>query len=108
MHHNLKTTLVIVFLLSMTTYVGLVLTQTNLGDLIGGKATLTGGTVAQNCQGEECIAPVIGCGDERSGYACRVACYSDEDCDDNIPQTDDICRNPGTVNSLCVNKIVKE
>ena len=107
MHHNLKMTLVIVFLLSMTTYVGLVLTQTNIGDFMRGNEGITGGSIAENCQGEECTQPVIGCGDVRSGYACRVACYSDEDCDDNIPQTEDICRNQGTENSLCVNRITR-
>lgn len=98
----------IVFLLAITTYLGLVLTQTQLGNFIGGDESLTGGSIAENCQGEECIQPVVGCGEDRSGYACRIACYADEDCDDNIVQTDDFCRNPGTENSLCVNKIKKE
>lgn len=107
MHHNLKTTLVIVFLLSVTTYLGLVLTNTSLGDFMGGNEGLTGGAIAENCQGEDCIQPVIGCEDGRSGYACRIVCNSNEECDDNIPQTEDLCRNPGTENSLCVNRIMR-
>lgn len=34
----------------------------------------------------------------------QVACYEDTDCDDRISATKDICRNPGTVYSLCINK----
>jgi len=33
-----------------------------------------------------------------------VACFEDADCNDNIAATEDICRNPGTEYSLCVNK----
>ena len=33
-----------------------------------------------------------------------VACYDDSDCDDGIAATEDICKNPGTIGSLCVNK----
>ncbi len=33
-----------------------------------------------------------------------VACSDNSDCDDRISATEDICRNPGTINSLCVNK----
>ncbi len=34
----------------------------------------------------------------------KIACYQDQDCDDKIAETQDICRNPGTEYSLCVNK----
>lgn len=107
MNYPVKTIFTIVFLLSVTTYLGLVLTQTQWSGLLSGKEGLTGGTTAENCVGEECVRPTIGCGNDRSGHACRIACYADEDCDDNIPQTDDFCRNPGTENSLCVNKVRK-
>ncbi|MBR9682936.1 hypothetical protein GOV03_00145 [Candidatus Woesearchaeota archaeon] len=33
-----------------------------------------------------------------------IACYENQDCDDRMEQTEDICRNPGTEYSLCVNK----
>ena len=33
-----------------------------------------------------------------------VACENNKDCNDWISVTEDICRNPGTINSLCVNK----
>lgn len=33
-----------------------------------------------------------------------VACFEDKDCNDRIAATQDVCRNPGTVYSLCVNK----
>lgn len=36
-----------------------------------------------------------------------VACYENRDCDDKIEGTEDICRNPGTKYSLCVNKPVE-
>ena len=36
-----------------------------------------------------------------------IACYGGSDCDDGIEKTEDICRNPGTEYSLCVNKPVK-
>lgn len=35
----------------------------------------------------------------------EIACYEDSDCDDKIEETEDICRNPGTEFSLCVNKV---
>lgn len=105
MNHTVKTIFLVVFLFSVTAYLGLVLTQTNLRDLLGGRESLTGGSIAENCQGNECPPPIVGCGEGRSGYACRIACYADEDCDDNISQTEDFCRNPGTANSLCVNRV---
>ncbi len=104
MNHTVKTTLLLVFLFSATAYLGLVLTQANLGDLLGGRESLTSAIIAENCQGDDCPLPVIGCGEERSGYACQIACYADEDCDDDIPQTEDLCRNPGTEYSICINK----
>lgn len=33
-----------------------------------------------------------------------VACYDDADCNDGIAATEDTCKNPGTIGSLCVNK----
>lgn len=42
-----------------------------------------------------------------SSVAKTVACVSSKDCDDRITATEDICRNPGTINSLCVNKPIK-
>lgn len=103
MNHTTKTLFVVTFLLSMTLFLGVVLSGGSFQDLTG-SATLTGGVTAENCQGEECNVPVTGCGDGRRGYACRIACYSDQDCDDTIVQTNDICRNPGTEYSVCVQK----
>lgn len=34
-----------------------------------------------------------------------VACYDDTDCNDRITETEDLCRNPGTAYSLCVNRV---
>ncbi|MFH1682487.1 MAG: hypothetical protein ABIA37_01700 [Candidatus Woesearchaeota archaeon] len=33
-----------------------------------------------------------------------IACYDNSDCDDKIVETEDLCRNPGTEYSLCVNR----
>ena len=33
-----------------------------------------------------------------------VVCKTNKDCNDWITATEDICRNPGTINSLCINK----
>ena len=33
-----------------------------------------------------------------------VVCYEDAGCDDKLERTEDICRNPGTEYSICVNK----
>ncbi len=33
-----------------------------------------------------------------------VICYENADCEDQDLNTEDICRNPGTEYSLCVNK----
>ena len=34
----------------------------------------------------------------------QVACYKNADCSDHIEETEDICKNPGTEYSLCVNR----
>lgn len=36
------------------------------------------------------------------------ACRNDQDCDDRITCTEDICKNPGQLNSFCANKVIKE
>ncbi len=36
-----------------------------------------------------------------------ISCFNDQHCDDNIPETEDLCRNPGTEYSLCVNKPIE-
>ncbi len=33
-----------------------------------------------------------------------ISCYNHEDCDDKIAATEDICKNPGTIGSLCINR----
>ena len=38
----------------------------------------------------------------------NVACFHDKDCNDGINATQDLCRNPGTEYSLCVNKPVEK
>ena len=35
----------------------------------------------------------------------NIACFEDVDCNDRIERTEDICRNPGTEYSLCVNLV---
>ena len=37
----------------------------------------------------------------------NVNCYDSVDCNDNQENTLDFCQNPGTENSLCVNKPIK-
>ena len=39
-----------------------------------------------------------------ASIAKHIACFDDSDCNDHISGTEDICRNPGTEYSLCVNK----
>ncbi len=51
---------------------------TMLGIAVGTEGTITGATVTEVCE-------------------------SNDDCDDGIVGTEDICRNPGTEYSLCVN-----
>ncbi len=103
MNHTTKTIFTITFLLSMTLFLGIVLSGKSF-NAFAGSAGITGNVIAENCQGEECAISVIGCGSDHSGYACRIACYSAQDCDDTIAQTSDICRNPGTEYSVCINK----
>ena len=50
--------------------------------LVVGKGNLTGATIAKN-----------------------MACYEDQDCSDSIEATEDVCKNPGTEYSLCVNRV---
>jgi len=33
-----------------------------------------------------------------------IACYDNADCNDRIDATKDLCLDPGTINSLCVNR----
>lgn len=37
----------------------------------------------------------------------KVSCYDKDDCNDHNEETEDSCKNPGTANSLCVNKPIK-
>jgi len=37
-----------------------------------------------------------------------VACYEDADCDDSMECTEDLCRNPGTEQSLCINRVKED
>ncbi len=39
-----------------------------------------------------------------ASVANTISCYNNQDCDDHIQKTEDICKNPGTINSICVNK----
>jgi hypothetical protein len=52
-----------------------------LGVAVGTEGTITGATVTE------------------------VSCTSDADCDDRIVGTEDVCRNPGTRYSICVNLV---
>ena len=36
-----------------------------------------------------------------------VDCFENNDCNDHIEETEDICKNPGTDYSLCINKPIK-
>lgn len=58
---------------------------------------LTGAVVAEPAA--ESTAGEASC----TGRACTIACYSDQDCSDHIAATQDLCRNAGTSESLCVN-----
>ena len=53
-----------------------------MGILVGTDGAITGSTVVGN-----------------------IACFEDIDCNDRIESTEDICRNPGTEFSLCVNLV---
>ena len=35
----------------------------------------------------------------------KIVCYENSDCDDGLKETEDICRNPGTEYSLCINRL---
>ena len=37
-----------------------------------------------------------------------IACYNNDDCNDQISATEDICKNPGTIGSLCVNRPIRQ
>jgi len=37
----------------------------------------------------------------------NIACDEDGDCNDKIEETEDICKNPGTKDSFCVNRLIK-
>ncbi|MEW5896217.1 MAG: hypothetical protein AB1668_00860 [Nanoarchaeota archaeon] len=50
--------------------------------LLLGKEGITGGTTAK-----------------------MIACYENGDCNDKTDSTEDVCKNPGTEYSLCVNKL---
>jgi hypothetical protein len=34
----------------------------------------------------------------------KVSCFENSDCNDHISETEDICKNPGSEYSLCVNR----
>ena len=56
------------------------------------------------------IGFMIGKGSQLTGTTtavAAVACYEDQDCDDHIGATTDVCLNPGTEDALCVNRPVK-
>ena len=52
-----------------------------LGFVVSQEGGLTGGVVANS-----------------------IACQDNSDCDDKIEGTEDICRSPGTINAICVNR----
>lgn len=110
MNHTTKSIIALVFLLGVIGTLGIIIGQgnggslffSNLGKAVGGDG-LTGAVAGEDCQGENCSVSNQSC----KGYACSVACYTDKDCDDKTEATDDICRNPGTTYSLCVNRVKK-
>ena len=116
MNHKIEMVLLVFFLMGSIALVGIIIGQangqseffSNLRQNIVTSGTITGGTVAdtQDCSGENCppltsaARPCAG----NQGYACRIVCSVDEDCDDKILQTIDRCKNPGTEYSVCINK----
>lgn len=106
MHHRLHVTIVIVILLSLTAITGLLVAQavglrfSRIDAILS--PTITGAAVAA-CAGADCPSPPPICA-EKTGTACRVACYEHSDCDDRISATADVCKNPGTEFSICVNR----
>lgn len=77
MDHKVKSILKIVLLLVIIASLGLFASK-------GGITGVTGGAVTE-----------------------EVACYADQDCDDKMANTEDICKNPGTEYSLCVNRPIE-
>ncbi|MBI2146262.1 hypothetical protein HYU22_02910 [Candidatus Woesearchaeota archaeon] len=54
------------------------------------------------------LGVVVGTGGITGGtVADTIACYNNDDCDDKIAATEDICKNPGTISSLCVNRPIR-
>ncbi len=108
MQHRLHVIIVIVVLLSFTIITGLLVAQavglrfSRIDAFLN--PTITGAAVAA-CSGDNCPASLSVCA-EKTGTACRIACYDDSDCDDRISATADVCKNPGTEFSLCVNKLL--
>ena len=103
MNHHLKSVLLIIAVIGVNVFIALLLLQSFPGkNVLGGiKNSLQAGSITGAAVvGSETAVPKIGC----QGRACSVACHSNNDCDDAIPATEDICRNPGTEFSLCVNK----
>jgi len=37
-----------------------------------------------------------------------IACYNNQDCDDRTAGTEDVCKNPGTEFSLCINRRITD
>lgn len=111
MNYSTKSILTIVFLFAAFGIIGIIISVGNGGSSFFGKtgkivgaSGVTGAVFADtNCTGNNCQKTNETC----QGYACKIACYQDKDCDDRIEQTDDICRNPGTTYSLCVNRVRK-
>lgn len=107
MQHRFHVIMVIVVLLSFTIITGLLVAQavglrfSRIDTIFS--PTITGAAVAA-CAGTDCPSPPPVCA-EKSGTACRIACYEQADCDDRLAATADLCRNPGTEFSLCVNKL---
>ncbi len=103
MHHTARTILVIVSLVSLTGILGLLVSYDSgfLWNSLRGSAQLTGGAVAAAAEEPDCSS---GSCTPCRGFGCTIACSSDEDCNDRNPATEDICRNPGTTSSLCVNR----
>ena len=89
MHHRLQSTLLIFLFLGSSIAIG-VLLQGGFPSSAKG-SFLTGAVVAEGAPDPAC-----------KGRACTIACRENEDCDDKVTETADICRNPGTLNSLCV------
>ena len=110
MNHTIKSVLAVFFLLGVLGTLGVIIAQGNGGSVFFGKVGkalgsdgLTGAIAGEDCQEDNCSVSNESC----KGYACSIACYEDKDCDDKTEATEDLCRNPGTTFSLCVNKVKK-